>query len=378
MPSHRLSASEMKHAPELGISKLLSFGWGDEANGSFGSDYDFLHDVGAEALNCRQQIERVNLRGQWSGLAAAAVSRILLRPINDYGACGWSPFAMVGSQATNNLPESPVPGCLRDAVGFEWRPGIAIDGPVALALFGQCQAGVTRGPGLKLDANSEKRVGFSIAAFATMTDVGDVLEWGQRHAGAAAAFTQEMLRVSKNKDVRERLISVWATALARKPTLGDELTPQERLGLLGALSQDFEAHAAWASTARFGSTSSVKDSDDFERIGRTLFPNTFFVNESLGEYDHRLVPLLRGLTDEDRDAAWAMVLSQTFEFDNRGQAVLNALLHPDLTPSDRVLTWAKAWSKSLGEGATNGIRAIELDRQWEKPAEPSSSKRPRF
>ena len=387
MTLYRINTSEVRENPEAGIRSLLSPSWGTQPNGSFAAAFDFLCDVGAPALNKRCEIPRVALRGQWSGLAAAAMNRLILSNRLDKGANTWDVGMMVLSKRDPQTLQHHVAssqthaGVLQNALGFDWRPGIAIDGVVVLALFGQRQSGVYRPGGRNLDQDGELEVQASIEKFAAFTAVGAPVAWGQRHLGSAVAFTQEVLKTVKNNEARAQIIDAWFTALTREPSLAKELNDQQKLALVDSLSQAFSAHFYWTTQKVFGvvTTTSLLESDCFERIVSALFPETNVLDASQARSadSKGLGPALATLQGEARDAAWARVFAQTFEETPKLKGIFNALADEPSRPSEKGLEWAKAWVKSFGAEHVARLQAQDLDRVWQKPGAPAS-KRPRM
>lgn len=299
------AASETLSSTALNIGAWLSLEWGKTPTGSSSSAYDFMGDTGAEQLLGRAQTKTGSMAGQWSVLAAAVVSRI--RQSTEHGALGWSTGPMLYreyNKAGNgwcyaDCSQPPYRGSLAEAIGFEWRPGISIDGPIALSLFGQrWNSRLSMGP--STHDLQEPEVQKDILAFGNAAGIPDVVAWARTHAPSAAAFTIQSLR-SPMVNATRCFLHTWETALVRQPDLAEALTEEQRADLLLALTARFQLTSSWTSS---DSALSARPKDAFNRIARTLFPTlshkSLFEDSSLTGIQLR-VALIWGLTSAPGD-----------------------------------------------------------------------------
>ena len=186
-------------AAAMVIDHALSQGW-DPSGLMLPWHNKAARQLKPESLVARGEFTARGLHGEWSALAAAAFSLILVSQQN--GGVRWS---------VNGMANGPLaPGSLAGALGFDWRPGIPVDGLLALALFGQCrQAAGREAEAIQDDWDS----------FAEATGLPDVHAWAQGQWGAAAAATLAFTSGDEPSWRRHKagflLTGVWATCLWR-------------------------------------------------------------------------------------------------------------------------------------------------------------------
>lgn len=274
----------------LQVDQLLTTDWGKEPNGSKSQAYDFMPDHTPKVLSTQVTKKGGPSAGNWSVLAAAAFSRI--RQTASRGALGWSVAVMLPTLrdpntkdwVRPNLDSPELKGCLKDAIGFDWRPGIAIDGVVALAALGQ-QGGVSSNdPHLKANLRDLERA----------LGVPDLNAWATEHAQAAAEFTLAILKTSSLTQAKP-MLTTWATALSRNPGIAQGIRLDTAVDLMLSLSGHFRIMAQFqAGPAQL---------DAINSLYRSLFPH--------------LTPLYQGMVPErpfegvELKAALAVLLNQS-------------------------------------------------------------------
>lgn len=217
-------------AASVEISRLVAVTWGQEPNGSSSQAYDFMGDTGIETLNARTRLKAGPMAGQWSLLAAAALSR--LRQGNALGARGWSTALMLQREFDDEQrhwvradpSQSPWKGSLAPAMGFDWRPGISVDGILALALYGQ--RGDAAGQNEPARQQNAKELTHDIQGFAQAAGIEDVRAWATEHLPSAARFTLHTLRRPAAAAL-EPMICAWSNIALRAPTLLSNLADTE-------------------------------------------------------------------------------------------------------------------------------------------------------
>lgn len=147
--------------------------------------------------------------GAWSVLAAAVWAQT--KQTANRGAPWWG------------IVTKDAHGSLADGLGFDWQPGVAIDGVVALGLMSQGGEASAAQP-----QNQER-----IQSFARAAGLGDPNAWAARHAGAAARFTAHVLKRAPSG--RGVLARAWAFALAQCPPMAQGLSDEDTLALLDGL-----------------------------------------------------------------------------------------------------------------------------------------------
>ena len=244
---------------EIKVTELLASPWGVRPNGSQAMAYDFMREHEPETLATRTRKKGGQSAGEWSVLAAAAFART--RQAGDEGALGWSVAEMIsrrrdleGTPTPHDFGSAPLKGCLEDAVGFDWRPGISINGVVALSLLGQ-RAGAHDHNVIgraKLEKLEKDWRDFELA-----TGITNKNEWAVKHAQDAADFT---LTILKNPGVAQAqaMFSTWETALLRNPGMARAIAPDTAASLLQALTANFRG---------------ALEPPRVERVFRALFPH---------------------------------------------------------------------------------------------------------
>lgn len=269
-------ATEDLSSAALDVYNSLSVKWREPPRGSSSQAYDFMRNTGIKRLTGRARMKTGPMAGSWSLLAAATVSRI--RQGNAEGALGWSVPTMLsqafnqkrGSWESADCSQPPYQGSLADAIGFDWRPGIAIDGPVALALFAQIKR--SKGVPNPVDkADFENR----LQTFSQATAIGDPLAWAVRHSPDAVAFTCQVLKGKLSK-AADSMLGAWGTAFLMHPAMVDTLNADTRLDLISSLVVGFKLSNAWLDGTQ---------QDVFDEVFFHLFPHltkeSFFTDHAL-------------------------------------------------------------------------------------------------
>lgn len=328
----------------LSIKRFLGAEWGKNPGGSISQAYDFSLPDGIPGTD-RAQINGGPQSGQWSVFAAAVASRI--RQGAQQGALGWSTPTMLHRSYDDearrwvlaDCSKPPFRGSLKDALGFDWRPGAPIDGIVALGLYGQRGSdGYTTGAQA---VEKERAVQDDIKQFALAADIADVPAWARANIEGAVQFTLGVLKSSKVNAARS-LLSTWATALDREPTLVQGIAPEHRVALLQALTSHFELSAGWSKTMHKAEIAA------FEKVAGVLFP-------TLSRLSFANDPTLSGV---DKTAALILALARPAEGGNA--ETLLAGLHdasPTLTAKDLdvVQAWVKAKMPSDDQRAAQSV-----------------------
>lgn len=227
---------------EVEMKRLFDFSWGERANGSFGYAYDFLNNTGPDAL-CAVHTNKSVVAGKWSLLAAAAFSRIKMSGFE--GPLGWSTGNMLmmfwdkqkQEWQMANCELAPFKGSLRKAIGFDLRPGIKIDGIVALSLFGQLSDySPANNSASKEDKKNHEEVYGYLREFGLAADIEDVTEWAKVHMSDAAEFTNAALaKKNVSSDAFRCMQDAWCGALDREPALASGLSDGQTARLITSL-----------------------------------------------------------------------------------------------------------------------------------------------
>lgn len=303
------------------LSQWLSTPWKAEKRSP-----GVLHPIltvpnGPSVLAHRFSVARGTLAGQWSGLAALAYERVCKA---DYleGARTWKMAEVLAPPADPLLPvrcsQSPYKGCLASALGFEWRPGVAIDAVVLLGWLGQ--------EGRWLEPHSELYGKQDVLArdlldFQRATGMRDWKQWAHKHLDGAVAATE---RLARSDAAALALIPVWATVLKRLVIHGVDvesaLSEERRLVLMETLTRNFKAFnppfLAYQSIAEllFPGCPTAADPLGLKRDGFD-FNSTFF-HASLckrlfllpsSEAGHSLVKRLGEIHEQLPSSVWEMV-----------------------------------------------------------------------
>lgn len=281
------NAPEDLSAASTTIGQYFSEGWGSTPNGSKSQAYDFATNQGAEKLIAQARVKAGPMAGQWSVLAAAAFSRV--RQGDAYGALGWNPSAMLsqvfdGEQKKYVLAsanKAPYKGSLAPALGFDWRPGIRIDGLVLLALMGQCGEGLVRFPGQKND--TEEKVQENLRAFQASAGIANLERWVEENLPAAARATQAMIRGNASS-AGVRLLHTWFTLINRTEAFApwQALTEEERFGVLYGVTAKFQGSDSWTlkenrqvSSITGIASENERAASQFQTLVDTFFPGAY-------------------------------------------------------------------------------------------------------
>ena len=330
---------------DVEISRMLSVGWKKASGGSSSKAYDFLTSKGADSLNATSSFKGA-VSGKWSLLAAAAFSRIKQA---DYSGClGWSVSNMLFREFDHeqkrwevaDSSQPPYLNSLKGALGFDWRPGVSIDGIVALSLFGQ------RGTNAPTE---EKETLADIVSFGQAAGIDDVRGWATSNMPAAVEFTSVALKRG-TPDATECFLSAWSTALTREPSLADGLDGSNRLRLVSCIANP-----------RLGMWDSKKKM--FQQLTGALFPDlnekSLFRSPFLD--DHQLsAALLLALTSGSGNTE--KMMNEVFDLSSRyDQGNMNTIKE-----------WVERKDSSDKPAWQARIAQWELDRSTVAPSSPSS------
>ena len=325
-------------------------------------------NLGADKLNQVAEVKSGAMPGPWSVLAAAGVG--MLRQTESVGVSAWSVAAMLGNPdlaATQNkrLPrcdQAPFKGSLAPSLGFDWRPGIRIDGPIALAVLGQVGRDLFHPQVHNEPLNAEARK--HISQFQHACGIQDISTWSAAIGPDAAAFTLVALKSTVPAAAR-CLLYAWRSAIERHQELSANLAEDQKVDLLLALSAQFKLQESW--TRR-----SVYDLDQMAAM-ETLFSG-FFPN--LPPHALTSDPTLTGASLR---AALFHRLAQSVPARDPGK-VLSII--EDAAPRmcaatvDMVQVWAKEnaaqWDEASVARMTSTLDAWRL--QWGTDATPQVSR----
>lgn len=207
----------MTAAQAAAVAVLTSREWGGLGDGAIGTQdlTDMLARVHLPAH------PREPWEGQWSGLALQMARA--LRRWNLHGVAVWEARQLMGPFAREaELPTmEEAAGRLAPALGFEWRPGVAIDGVAVLALVGMDDKQHNRGQWI---------------ANAHCLGLDDPLRWACRHMPDAVVFTEAVLAKQTKREALERFQTIWAE-VARKIPMALNAHPDHAVRLLRALNR---------------------------------------------------------------------------------------------------------------------------------------------
>ena len=262
-------------AAALDIQRFLGVEWGKPPNSSTAQAYGFtIKDANETSASERAVVRAGAMGGEWSVFAAAVASRI--RIATGGGAAGWSTHRMLRQSFNEqtktwelaDVSQAPFKGCLKSAMGFDWKPGILIDGVVALGLLGQCGENLSQSMFAsrrnqdKIDEEVEK----DIERFGLAAGIEDPRAWAEAHAQDAAAFTCRVLKANHSNQTKA-LLSTWGVALGRCPGMARAIDDQTKTDLLAALCGNFQMTTYWHNKP------SDAEKDRFTTIARTLWPD---------------------------------------------------------------------------------------------------------
>lgn len=261
------------------IADLISNpGWGDTGC-AYREDpchNTFKSNTGAARLCARTVLSRGAMAGQWSGLAGMALHR--LRMSGPDGVTPWRMEAMVSWGFKDGIWKTLEPiadGALSLARGFDWRPGIAIDGLLVLVILGMKQE---RSGDALLQAHQEKEYADLQQQAQRLLRVTSLGAWGQQNAAAAVAWTEHLLARPTPKVV-SIVEGAWRQVMETAPHLFDR-DPASVVRLLRAFHGKFTVNPFTASAVTKGHRCS-----------------------SVSRWDPWLVPL--GLSVDPKLARWA-------------------------------------------------------------------------
>ena len=330
---------------DVEISKMLGVGWKKASGGSSSRAYDFLTNKGAESLNAVGSFKGA-VSGKWSLLAAAVFSRI--KQADYSGSLGWSVSNMLFREYDNeqkrwdgaDCSQSPYRNSLKEAIGFDWRPGVSIDGIVALSLFGQ-----RGGCGVA----DEREVQADIVDFGHAAGITDVKGWAKSNMPAAVEFTTVALKRG-SADALECFMAVWHGALIREPSFLDGLEDADRLRLLASFANP--KLSMWNAKKKI-----------FEGFASALFPDlndkSLFGPRSLEGYQLSAALLLALTTGSENTEK---MMNEVFDLSARyDQGNMNTLKE-----------WVESKDTSDKEAWKARIAQWELDRATVAPSSPSS------
>ena len=317
-----------------GMLGALGAEWGKFTSGPDSYADGFMAGTG-KRLRERSEVKRGPMAGQWSLFAAAVSNR--LRRNYGHGALTWSVPVMLEDRLdkkTNiwinaDCSVAPHRGFLASAIGFDWRPGISINGVVALVLFGQ-----ERRYSYNQDAQ-ERKIIECITSFGQAAGIADPLSWACENAQAAADFTCVVLKSPKINASR-CFLTTWNIALERNPGMAANIRLETRVEILTAITAHFRL-----------SQMRGQESINFEQVAMALFPG---VSSKSFQHD-------RTLSGHDLRAALVLYLARV--------VVVNSNLNPSLeiiegrigeldkSDLDKVRSWiqALAYAKELTAAA---------------------------
>lgn len=316
----------------LEIQKFLAVEWNKRPNGSSAYAYDFHLGLTLPEICERSTVKAGSFTGTWSVFAAAIAGRV--RGGNAHrGASGWSPSVMLhrhydeqkNSWIYADVNQPPYRGCLAAALDFDWKPGISINGIVALGLIGQ------RG---HYDAEAEyekSELEQDIKNFGLAANISDPYAWANQYSPDAAKFTLTTLKGNHANQVRAMLNS-WSTAIRRQPAFVQALDDNTRADLLWALCGKAQLPVGWSNkTEQYN-----YEKKQFLSLANALFPG---IRTELYKTDTQTQP-----PGPHRRAALILnlVLNPIAKTELMGGALLDKMEGTlDTTEIDIVDTWIK-------------------------------------
>lgn len=179
--------------------------WG----GTFGSSRPAPSKLGVEALLERAPVSRGALAGQWSHAAVLLVQQV--RSFETRGVSSWS-FLDWAFGSFDRQQQAFEKGQLAAAIGFDWRPGVSIDGLMLLGLYG---TETQRGDGL-LSSYYTQRFEENMNALG----IEDGPAWALQHRDSAVVFTKALVGRG-SEGINKHVAKIWALVLERLPGLFD-------------------------------------------------------------------------------------------------------------------------------------------------------------
>lgn len=179
-------ADQRAHAAQL-VRELGQVPWGSAKGTS-------VDRCTVATLQRRGSVAKGALAGEWTLLAAAALQH--LRGYNSHGVSSWT----LDWHLEKGHPARA--GDLQAARGFDWRPGVAIDGLLVLSLGGM--------------AFSPNAPDSSFLENMALLGVDDGEAWATEHLPAALAFTRVL---AGSATAAEQLSETWGALARRFPRL---------------------------------------------------------------------------------------------------------------------------------------------------------------
>lgn len=180
--------------------------WGSWVNPAFSIKAKIVATESVvDFLNTKTTIPSGPMAGTWSQLAAQACMFVK--------SCRWTegiqPWSLEGCINKISSQESVAAGALAPSLGFDWQPGVKIDGVVALALLAQRQeSSIVADPKVQWEEN--------LVAAGRLFGKTPVKEWLQDHVEDAVAFSEVQLKKNVGKTART-LLAVWHNVLKNHP-----------------------------------------------------------------------------------------------------------------------------------------------------------------
>ena len=210
-----VSPAEMTLASRL--TKLARTPWPSSGEAPF--SLEAAANMGAAALSARFEIPSGPMSGSWTGLAAACA--YLLKRTSRRG--------VYPVQLTQLLdPDASTDTDISKSLGVSWRPGIALDGIIWLALHGREEkSGVIK----------------TMSDFSAAAKLSDPAAWEVGAVGHAKSFTLEMMARSPASKSGFALATAWRNALSERADLLKELdwNDQEKLALARSVNINFSS-----------------------------------------------------------------------------------------------------------------------------------------
>lgn len=193
----------------------------------------FTGNIGQEDLLKTASLPKGPLAGQWNRLSIELLRHV--RQGKSRGVMPWDLGNLIEKKEGQPLElTNSTRGLLSSALGVEWKPGVALDGLVALALLGMGDSAQRDASSVCVHPLTEQPL---MDKAAGLLGIADVPAWANAHAEASVVFTEAFTKGGSDPACT-RLQQVWAAALTRHPTwLADQ--PVLGLRLLQALTFNF-------------------------------------------------------------------------------------------------------------------------------------------
>lgn len=329
------------------------------------SYYHTATRLGVEPLCQTAAIPKGPLMGQWNRLGVELVRQLKIQ--NKRGVVAWDLSEMVGRSDGGRLEKAHgLDGALAAARGVEWRPGVCLDGLLALTMLGMSDSHQRNPLSYLFGGKLQDQVLIDTAA--SILGVADVKAWAKEHVESAVALT-EALAKGGSAPACTRLQQIWASALQRHPTWL-EGRPDLSLRLLQAITYNFQRVQLLELNDKGNRQVSLSKNSNTGLVIDAIWPG---VSTQEPPKFAELAPAQRSLAVEIalmvHDQPWLNALRE-------GVSCLSSVEIKRVEVFEAYARKYLVWNTIEGKPLSNHMREILLEGQLPAPA--VSTSKPRF